>query len=102
MDHGRPTSPPNVAQQWVRFRGFTRTLFCTNKSTPKKEPARGWYLLDDNIIKLNSSDVVISKGGLQIQGTHNARLQHSTRYVYKPIEAYGAAGSIAKLSSAIQ
>ena len=100
LDHGRSNMLlPNVAQQWVRFRGFygEQPVLLQIRVPPKKEPARGWYLLDDNIIKLSSSDVVISKGGLQIQGTHKAQITtQSTRYVYKPIEAYGAAGSIAK------
>ena len=61
-------------------------------------PAELWpKQIVNKIIKLTSSDVVISKGGLQIQGSHNAQITNQgTRYIYKPIEAYGAAGSIAK------
>jgi hypothetical protein len=100
LDHGRSNMLlPNVAKQWVRFRGFygDEPLLLQIR-VPPKESSRGWFYHKEKLTKLNSSDVVISsKGGLQIQGAHNAQITtNGPLFVYKPIEAYGAAGSIAK------
>ena len=99
LDHGRSNLLlPNVAKQWVRFRGFYgEEPILLQIRVPPKDSARGWYLYKNQISNLSASDVIISRGGLQIQGIHDAKItSQGLRFVYKPIEAYGAAGSIAK------
>ena len=99
LDHGRSNLIlPNVAQKWIRFRGFygTDPIILQVRVPPKEEP-RGWFFVHNNVTTLTNTDMIISETNFTIQGKDSAVLTRGdVRFVYKPIEAYGTAGSIAK------
>ena len=99
LDHGRSNMIlPNVAQKWIRFRGFYGTdPIILQVRVPPKEEARGWFFVHDKVTTLTNTDMLISKNDFTIQGKDTAVLTRGDiRFIYKPIEAYGTAGSIAK------
>ena len=105
LDHSRSnTLLPKVATGWYRFRGFNgeKPIMFQVRITPAGAK-KGWYLQSDGTPQsIGGSKITISKSAgkptLKVQ-LPDGMLEvdvDSTLYVYKPTEAYGALGSLAK------